>query len=333
MRTPKKIVIYSSITVEFSIFMSATTLISLEEFKKYLYVKRGLDKADYYHTSYKRFSEFLGSRDLTENICLDFFTDLKSSGLSKSTYNNYLKAIKHLVRAHGHTYLDSYKGLKTEKPYIPILEENEMIRLIEVAYEFEERRAVAIELFLRTGLRCSELINLTWENVKDDCLFIKDTKTNHSREVYLVPDLIEKIDSLKGHHPIYVFATGKGKLEAQRFNQFLEKCVRKAGITKHITAHKLRHSYATLASEKDMNVFTIKDAMGHTNIQTTQTYVHTSRTKLKEVAKAVSLGNYKPTVEEVQVKIDDFLNELRRAGYRVGTTIGKNETVITIPRV
>lgn len=305
--------------------------LTLQEFEDYLYLKLGLDKAYYYGTAFRAFSQFIKGKELNEETCLAFLKQKRESGISPSSYNNYLKALKHLVRAHGHTFLDSYKCLRTEKPYIDILEEDEMRLLLDIAYKIDFRRAVAIELFLRTGLRCDELIELRWEHVKSDCIFITNTKTNKSRVAEILPDLVEKLHSLNGNHKTHVFGTNRGKLEAQRFNEFLKKCLMLAGINKHVTAHTLRHSYGTLSSSKGFNTFTIKDAMGHSSIQTTQTYVHTTRNTLKSLAKAVSLGNYKPSSTEIKARISEFLAELQRSGYPANTTSKDNEITIIIP--
>lgn len=310
---------------------SGPFVLTLQQFEDYLYLKLGLDKAYYYGTTFRAFNQFIKGKELNEETCLTFLKQRRESGLSPSSYNNYLKALKHLVRAHGYTFLDSYKCLRTEKPYIDILEEDEMRLLLDIAYKTDSRRAIAIELFLRTGLRCDELIELRWENVKSDCVFITNTKTNKSRTAEILPDLAEKLHTLKGNHKTHVFGTKRGKLEAQRFNEFLKKCLVLAGIDKHVTAHTLRHSYGTLSSSKGFNTFTIKDAMGHSSIQTTQTYVHTTRNTLKSLAKAVSLGNYKPSSTEIRARINEFLSELQRSGYPANTTLKGSEIVITIP--
>ncbi len=159
--------------------------LTLQEFEKYLYTKLSLDKTDYYRVCYKAFSSYLDTRELNENTCAEFLTDLRSRGKSPYTYNNFLQALKHLVRAHGHSFLDAYKLLKTEQPYIPILDEIEMRSLLQVTYKLDYRRAVATEVFLRTELRCDELIDLAWKNVREECLFIVNTKSSRSREYML----------------------------------------------------------------------------------------------------------------------------------------------------
>lgn len=278
------------------------------EFENYLYIKLQLKKAGIYRALFNRAEIFFQTEDFTEDSCVRFLSSLGE--ISNSTYNNYLKALKHLSHLLGYTFLDTYKQKKTEAPYIEVLEEHEMVGLLETAYSWDYRRALALELFLRTGLRANELISLEWKDYHITRIFIKKTKTSRSRIVEILPDLSEKIEKLRGHHPRYIFATHKGQLNRARFNQFLTKIVAERRINKYITAHKLRHSYATLCADKGISHFVIQDMLGHSSLDTTRGYIHTTATMKRNAAKKVSLGKYqlshKETVTEISRYIDSF---------------------------
>lgn len=282
--------------------------VTREQFENYLYIKLSLQKAGLYRALYNKAIIFFKDRDFTENTCTEFLQTL--GDISPAGYNNYLKALKKLAECQGYTFLKDHKLRKTEQPYIPILEEGEMIRLLETAYKADYRRAVALELFLRTGMRSEELIGLEWREYHVSTIFIDNTKTSRSRTIEILPDMAEKIEALRGNHPRYIFSTYKGNLSRPRFNQFLTRLLQIIGLNKHITSHKLRHSYATLCAAKGISHFVISEIMGHTNIQTTQGYIHTTTSMKKEAAKKVSLGEYKLTHDETVDELLRYVNSL-----------------------
>lgn len=282
--------------------------VTREQYESYLYIKLSLKKAGIYRALYNRAAIFFTDQEFNENTCTEFLQSL--GDISPAAYNNYLKALKKLAECQGYTFLKDYKLRKTEQPYIPILEEGEMIRILNEAYKADYRRAVALELFLRTGMRSEELIELEWREYHVSTLFIDKTKTSKSRTIEILPDMADKLERLRGNHPRYIFSTYKGNLNRSKFNLFLARLLQKIGLNKHVTCHKLRHSYATLCASKGISHFVIQALLGHTNIQTTQTYIHTTTAMKKEAAKKVSLGEYKLTHTETVDELLRYVNSL-----------------------
>lgn len=283
--------------------------VSLEDFETYLYRKNSLEKAGCYAALYRKAEFFFMDHSFDEKNCAKFLNHIDRN-ISPYTYNNYLKALKKLALCMGFTFMSDYKGKRTEQPYIPILEEPEMIALLKEAYTMDFRRALVLETLLRTGMRSEELIKLEWRNYHISTIFLENTKTHKSRSIEILTDLSEKIDILRGNHPRYIFATRKGLIHRARFNQFLGRLLSKVGIDKHITVHKLRHSYATLCAAKGISHFVIQNILGHTNIQTTQTYIHSTTSMKREAAKKTSLGAYKLTSEEVITELQRYVDSL-----------------------
>lgn len=279
-----------------------------KQYEDYLYIRLQLKKAGIYRALWNKASKFFDTCSFTEDNCIRFLSSL--GDISPSTYNNYLKALKHLSHMLGYTFLDDYKQKKTEKPYIEVLEEREMIQILECAYKKNDRYAIALETFLRTGLRSNELIKLEWRDFHTSRIYIKRTKTSKSRIVEILPDLSKKLDSLRGNHPRYIFSTQRGNLRRSRFNQFLIKITQECGIVKHITAHRLRHSYATLCANKGISHFVIQDMLGHSSLDTTRSYIHTTTTMKRNAAKKVSLGKYKLTHDEVVQELEHYIEGL-----------------------
>lgn len=285
--------------------------ITKQQYEEYLYIRLQLKKAGIYRALWNKAEEYFKDCNFTEDSCVGFLSSLGE--ISASSYNNYLKALKHLARCLGYDFLDKYKQKKTEQPYIEVLEEHEMIGLLQTAYSTDFRRALALETFLRTGLRANELIMLEWADYHASRIFIKKTKTSKSRIVEILPDLAEKMEKLRGNHPRYIFSTYKGNLNRARFNEFLTTLLHKRRIVKYVTAHKLRHSYATLCADKGVSHFVIQDMLGHSSMDTTRSYIHTTTTMKRNAAKKTSLGKYKlshiETVKELTRYTDSLVTD------------------------
>lgn len=306
--------------------------VTWEQFQSYLHVKLRLDKANYYKSCYNLTYIYFTDKNYTEENLQHFLLYIENRNISRSTYNNYLKALKHLSRLQGFHFLDTYKLKKLEKPYIPILEESQILRLLTICYKKDYRRALAVEMLVKLGLRRQELIDLKWTALREDMLHITNTKTDKSRTIVLLPYLKNKLKKLRNNHEIYIFATCAGKLNARFFNEFLRKCAKEAGLTEYLTLHKLRHTYATYADEQGVSMFTLMELLGHTDIRTTQTYVHTTRTAKREAAKKVSMGSYKLSYTELMTDANIFVTKLQRSGIQAMLIPQDQNIVIMIPK-
>ena len=149
------------------------------------------------------------------------------------------------------------------------------------------RDAAMVELMYATGIRISELISLNTEDIKIEHGYIRcfgkgakerlipihqQAKNKLYRYlVYCRPDLAkDKINTA-------VFLNYKGdRISRQTFWVLLRKLVKKAEITKNITPHTIRHSFATHLLEGGAPLRHVQDLLGHSDISTTQIYTHLS---------------------------------------------------------
>lgn len=154
------------------------------------------------------------------------------------------------------------------------------------------RDAAILELLFAGGLRVSELCSLTFSDLDRNSSSLSiHGKGNKERTVYLENQ--EVIQTLKNYLEIreamnidlpYLFVTKfNGPMSTQGVRNLVTKYTKLAGITKNITPHIFRHSFASLLLEEGVDIKFIQDFLGHSSITTTQIYLHTSGTKKREI--------------------------------------------------
>ena len=176
-----------------------------------------------------------------------------------------------------------------------VLTIDEVDKLLDVKLEtaFDYRNKAMLELMYATGLRVSELINLTYQNIDIDKKIVRCYgKGNKERIVpmgntaikYLKIYLDECRDSLTKRtlcDNLFLNNHGK-KLTRQGFFKMIKRQAEEKGIKENITPHMLRHSFATHLLNNGADLRSIQLMLGHENISTTGIYTNVSKDKLKE---------------------------------------------------
>ncbi len=154
------------------------------------------------------------------------------------------------------------------------------------------RDAAMLELLYAAGLRVSELIGLKLQDVNLTGGYVRVFgKGAKERVVPIGQYAQEKIRSytagpretlLKGRLSVYLFVARAGKpLSRQGFWKLIKRYGRQAGLTKVITPHTLRHSFASHLLEGGADLRAVQTMLGHADIATTQIYTHVARDHLK----------------------------------------------------
>ena len=191
------------------------------------------------------------------------------------------------------------KGIKLEKTVkkLPQVLSGEEIELLLAQPDITEpkgcRDKAMLELLYAPGIRASELINLTIKdlNRRSGVLYCRGSKGVRSIPVYpsavvAVSDYIYRMRGLitgpESGNALFVNLNG-GRLTRQGFWKIVKGYATEAGITKEITPHTLRHSFALHLLENGASVKDIQTMMGHADISSTQVYVQLLDSHVKQV--------------------------------------------------
>lgn len=279
---------------------------------EYLTVELGLsvNTRQAYERDLRLFCKTLGFKnsDALVNVSREqitgYMTQLKEKGLAAATIARKLAAIKAFYRfmtAEG--YMDANpaevveagtKGIKLPR----VLSEDEVVRLlnqpdITTAEGFRDR--TMLEVLYATGMRVSELINLTLErvdlNMKYIIAFGKGSKERivplGSVAAEFLQHYFEKVRPKLTHAGrntnIVFLAFGGHELTRQRFWQIIRAYGRKASINKALTPHILRHSFATHLLDNGADLRSVQELLGHSDISTTQIYTHLTNKRLRDI--------------------------------------------------
>jgi tyrosine recombinase XerC len=183
---------------------------------------------------------------------------------------------------------------KLDKHLPQFLTEEETVKLIESAFsknELDERglrdRAI-LETFYSTGIRISELVGLSL----DDVDFIGGTAKVYGKgkKERIVPigdaaiRTVRKYLEKRKKQVDAVFLNKNGKrISARGVRGIVDKYIRIAGLKQGISPHTLRHSFATHLLNRGADLRTVQELLGHANLSTTQIYTHLTTDKLKNI--------------------------------------------------
>jgi integrase/recombinase XerD len=284
----------------------------IERFVHYLLVERGLSPVtvECYRTDAEQFiSTFpiVGQqpKSITAALLRDFLHRLYECDLSLSSLARKLIALRMLCNFIAEEYgiqisgIESIKLPRCKQRLPVVLTQQEINQLIEAVNMVPDRfwaiRAKALmEVAYGAGLRISELLNLKLSDINFSARFVRIVGKRTKERI--VPLGKPALNAVKEYLTItrpryagnkvtpYLFINQRGgRLSRMGAWKILQTCVRVAGLTKHITPHTLRHSFATHLLEGGADLRAVQEMLGHANITTTQIYTHIDRSYLRDV--------------------------------------------------
>jgi site-specific recombinase XerD len=212
----------------------------------------------------------------------------------------YLVSRRHYLDYNPAANLDTPKPKKTLPKVLTLEESVRLLETIENDKEstFRVRDYAIITLFLNCGMRVSELVNINLQDISEDRLRLLG-KGNKERMVYLNQACVDAIEAYLPHrlpakagHKNALFISRFGqRINVQTVKALVKKYLDAAGLSqKHCSVHKLRHTAATLMYQNGVDVRTLKEVLGHENLDTTMIYTHVVDQNLKDAADANPLS-------------------------------------------
>lgn len=230
---------------------------------------------------------------LNKNVLLDYIGFEKERGLMNSTLNKKIKLIKRFIVYNGvENDLLSVKTLREKKNTVDMLSDEE----IRVLFNYLDTLDLSISnnliyktlyyFLFDTGVRIDEALNVEINNIDliNKTILLEVTKFSKERIVDFSDNtlnmIIDLINQSKGKYLFWNKNKNRKILYDSDIQYFYRKIIKETGY-KRLTAHRIRHTFASIAAQNGMNVLSLKEILGHDNIKTTQRYLHANRTKTK----------------------------------------------------
>ena len=144
---------------------------------------------------------------------------------------------------------------------------------------FDVKNAFLFSCF--TGLRQGDIRALTYDEVRDGYLYFRQRKTGDIDRMLLTPDAMKIVEFQKKLHPKYKYVF-QLPVSKDKVNRKLKKIIESSGISKKISMHNGRHSFATRCITKGVDIYTVQKLLGHREIQATMIYAKLIDTKRDE---------------------------------------------------
>jgi integrase/recombinase XerD len=264
----------------------------LEELQRYNYSQATIES---YISSVKEFAEYfhkspdlLGAEEV-RRYQLYLFNDKKLAAQTVKVRMSALRFFYWKTLKRRDLYFDDLPMPKTPKRLPTVLSPEEVVRMIQAASSLMHRTILI--LLYGSGIRRAEL---RWLKVTDIdsqrmVIHIQQGKGRRDRDVPMTPFVLEVLREYWRHarSKVYLFPspvhknTTENPISAKTVWNICHDAAVRAGLTKRISPHTLRHSFATHHSDGGTDLVTIQSLLGHANLKDTLIYVHLSQRRMR----------------------------------------------------
>jgi site-specific recombinase XerD len=228
--------------------------------------------------------------------------------LAKKSQNYYLIALRALLDFLAERDIESLSSAKVklakqkDEETISFLEVRDVELMLEVPDTTKPqglRDRTIMELFFSSGMRISELVALDIDQMS----MLKDNATDrtyelsivgkgrHIRTIFISPRAAEWLRKYIAtrhdvHTPLFINYRSRSenkRLSPRSIQQMISRCARLAGLSKKVTPHTLRHTYATDLLGHGADLRSVQELLGHKNVATTQIYTHVTNKRLRDI--------------------------------------------------
>ena len=281
---------------------------AIKDFLNYCVLDKGLSDRtkESYNNDLKIYKNYLEKHNIfnlnniTTTMIEDFLKYQTDINDKTSTIAHKLTTIKnfHAYLLQEHVVKEnvsiSIRRPKLRKSLPKILSFDEVDKLLDINLNtvFDYRNKAMLELMYGTGLRVSELVNITLNNIdftncvirligkgnKERIIPIGEYSMHYLREYMNVRgELIKKVND----EALFLNNHGRG-MTRQGFFKILKGILKEKGLNEDVSPHTLRHSFATHLLSRGADLKSIQEMLGHSDISTTRIYTHVSDKKVEE---------------------------------------------------
>lgn len=287
------------------------------DFSEYLEIEKGssANTIRNYDLCIERFIEFAGDIEVADittetirkyRLWLNRYHNYAGQELGRTTQNYHLIALRNFLKYLQDRDIKSLepsriKLAKTSRKQVTFLYNNELAEISAVIPTdtlIGKRDRAIIDLLFSGGMRVSEITRLNRDHINLDKMeFMVRGKGSKDRPIFIsqqaaasVSDYLEaRQDSLPPlflNHSKQAAGNNSGdyrRLSSRSIQRIVTKYAKLAGITKHVSPHTLRHSFATDLLMNGADLRSVQEMLGHSDISTTQIYTHITNPHLREV--------------------------------------------------
>lgn len=260
---------------------------------------RDLDK-------FTQFLEYEGKKPSPQDIKLDdlqhFVKWIGELGMTATSQSRIISGIRsfykyclleHIVPKDPTLLLETPKLKRTLPDFLSVREITDILESVDLSKPEGERNRAILETMYSCGLRVSEVVNLKISSLYPDLGFLKVTgKGDKERLIPIGRTALKHIAIYKSrvrvHTPVkpgnedILFLNRRGtRMSRQMIFIFLKEQVKQAGISKTVSPHTFRHSFATHLVEGGADLRAVQEMLGHESITTTEIYTHLDREYLR----------------------------------------------------
>ena len=217
-----------------------------------------------------------------------FLEYLVNKGMATATLNLVINALKfYYIQILKRKLFYNIKYVKKNKKLPIILSKSEIKRMIAVTNN--PKHKFLIQFLYATGLRVSEVVKVKMSDINLDrkLVLVNQGKGKKDRYTLLADSLIKPIKKQKElkEKNDYLFTSkdGKGHWQVMSAQKVIKAAANKARIDKNVSAHTLRHSFATHLLEEGNDIRYIQELLGHKRLETTQVYTKLANNSLKKI--------------------------------------------------
>ncbi|MWF63223.1 site-specific tyrosine recombinase XerD [Staphylococcus haemolyticus] len=283
----------------------------IEEYLKFIQIEKGLSENTIgaYRRDLKKYQLYMQEQKIahidfidrqTIQECLGSLIDQGASAKSIARFISTIRSFHQFALREKYAAKDPTVLIETpkyEKKLPDVLDVEEVIQLLETPDLTKNngyRDRTILELLYATGMRVTELIQIEIDDVNLIMGFVKVYgKGNKERIIPLGDTVIEYLDTyintvrpqlLKKTVTNVLFLNLHGRpLTRQGIWKLIKQYGLRAYITKTLTPHTLRHSFATHLLENGADLRAVQEMLGHSDISTTQLYTHVSKTQIRQM--------------------------------------------------